>query len=82
MASITRESNKRRTIQFVGADKKRHYYGHLRFLAIRALQVTSNEQVEFLVRTSHLDVHGQPDRVIPLHQRIEEFQDGYGFLFL
>jgi hypothetical protein len=39
------------------------------------LQATTHQQVEFLVGTAEFDVRFQGDRVVALHQRIQEFVD-------
>src|SRR3990167_1366978 len=56
--------------------KQRHGDDALRGLTIGALQLAPHQQVEFLISAAQLNIRLQSDRVITLHQRVEELMDG------
>ncbi len=60
----------------VGPDEQRHRQGDLRVLAVVALEITADEQVELLVAASELDIGLHGDRVHPLQQGIQELHHG------
>ena len=51
-------------------DRRRQH--DLRLLAEAALHVAADQQVEVLVRAAQFDVGAQRDRIVRLHQRVEE----------
>jgi len=55
--------------------QQRHGEDALRRLAVVLLQLAPHQEVEFLVGAAELHVGLQRDRVVPLHQRIEELVD-------
>ena len=52
--------------------------GDLLGLAVRALDVAAQQEVELLVRAPELHVGAHRDRVVALHERIEQLQHGHG----
>ena len=59
-------------VHAVEADKQRHRQNALRFLAVLALELAADDEVKALVRAAELEVGVERDRVIALHQRVEE----------
>ena len=64
----------------VGAHQDGHGQRDLRFLAVFALDVAADQQIEFLLGGAELDVGLQRDRVVGLQQRIEQFVHGDGLI--
>ena len=62
----------------VDPGEDRHRERDLLGLAVRALDVAPEEQVELLVRAAELDVGANRDRVVALHERIEQLEDRNG----
>ena len=65
----------RHLVDAVEALEQRQRQDALRLLAVVALQLAADQQVEFLVGAAELDVGLERDRVVALRQRIEEFVD-------
>ncbi len=65
----------RHLVDAVEAFEQRHGEDALRLLPEVALQLASDEQVEFLVGAAELDVGLQGNRVVTLHQRVQELVD-------
>ena len=59
---------------------KAHQQGHredaLRFLAILALQFAAHKQIEALVGTAEFQIGMKSDRVVALHQGVDQFVHG------
>ncbi len=55
---------------------------HLRLLPVRALQFAPHQQIESLVRAAQFHIGLERDRVISLHQRIQQLVHGNGLLVL
>ncbi len=66
----------RHLVDAVEAFQQRHRQHHLRFLAVRFLQLPPDQQVELLVGAAELDVGLERHRVVALHQRVQEFVHG------
>ena len=62
----------RHLLHAVRALEERHRHDDLRLLAVRALEVASDDEVEVLVGAAELDVRLDGDRVVALEQRVEE----------
>ena len=64
---------------------KAHQQGHredaLRFLAILALQFAAHKQIEALVGTAEFQIGMKSDRVVALHQGVDQFVHGNRKLF-
>ncbi|MDF2640998.1 MAG: peptidase [Pseudomonas sp.] len=56
--------------------QQRHGQNALRLLPIRTLQFAPHQQVEFLIGAAKLYVRLERNRVVTLHQRVQEFVDG------
>ena len=57
----------------VGAFEQRHRQDDLRFLTVLALKVAADQQIEPLVGAAKFHVGFERDRVVALHQRIQQF---------
>ena len=53
--------------------QKRHRQNALRLLTILALQFTPDEQIEALIGSAEFQICLQGDRIVALHERVQEF---------
>ena len=53
--------------------QKRHRQNALRFLTILTLQFTPDEQIEALIGSAEFQICLQGDRIVALHERVQEF---------
>ncbi|ABA51107.1 hypothetical protein BURPS1710b_3413 [Burkholderia pseudomallei 1710b] len=65
----------RHLLDAVEAFEQRHRQDALLLLAVLLLQLAADEQVEFLVGAAELEIGVQRDRIVTLHQRVQEFMD-------
>ena len=54
----------------------RNHGDDLRRLAVIALNLAPDEQIEFLVRAAHFDIAFERDRIVSLRQRIQQLVHG------
>ncbi|MNK76036.1 hypothetical protein D3C87_955970 [compost metagenome] len=66
----------------VRAFEDRVHHHDLGALAVRRLDLAAHEEVELLVGAAHLDVRLDGDRVVALHQGVEELVEGDGIVAL
>jgi hypothetical protein len=65
----------------VRAFEQRHDDADLRLLFVFALQISSHQQIELLIRAAEFDIRFERDRIVSLHERVEQFMQRDGFLF-
>ena len=65
----------------VGSHQDGHHETLLRRLPHHPLELAAYEQVKHLVRTAEFHVRFDDDRIVGLHQRVQEFRDSDRLVF-